>query len=66
MKYKYNIGGFAGSNLRLFTNGGVEIGYFYPNYEFNPDNLGWDEIDEDDIEELKNSAQSEHEIADHR
>jgi hypothetical protein len=57
MKYQYNN---SGRNYIVFTDGGVEIGYFYPADDFDMDDLGWVDID------LKTSAQSEHEITDHR
>jgi hypothetical protein len=57
MKYQYNN---SGRNYIVFTDGGVEIGYFYPADDFDMDDLGWVDID------LKTSAQSEHEITDNR
>ena len=55
MKYKYNRIRWGGSNLRLFTDDGEEIGHFYPDDGFDPENLGWVEI-----EDLKTSTQSSH------
>lgn len=41
-----------GNNFRLYLEDGTEIGYFYPNDKFVPEEHGWIDMDENPPKEI--------------